>query len=794
MTEHWHGGKKHSHEKGGTSEHEHSPKIRVILSGAGGVGGKRRDAVRLISLLAKKHEEAKLKETDEEILTVFMRPDAVFGADGNGTGGTKKKITKKGKEHIKQRRWIDTVTDVLVTPLQRDDAISFVTASSNTFFGETTSLGIDFTPTSTQARSNELSDTNGASYPTPILLNGGITVMKLDTFVKLLSPASWSSMGSGRDDGLMTEYGADVEMSLALWNCGNGVHVLPLLKAGNGSTAPTSEISKRDGGGEKRVIVDKGGYTPIQRDAVRLASVWTAGSSVSDKKRDAKGYDDTMTPMEKVIFKRLAKRYRSDINVMQMAMQQIRKSLPLIGLGEQCRSFEWFMKTVNNDFEDLEVVIKELNDHKPERIESDQKMRVDDTDNEKEEEEEEEEIDEEAEGNDDAAEKDGNIKQPLKNKKQIVTKTQLSAFNLEIISRTHPINLSFTDPSSIEDEQPRLGAVDEDGRQDYIHDEKSLRNNPPTFHLDNKVKNCANHDDNYKMLTKRVAVDIDTHNLLESQAKKPNGKPRAKIFCTVYTIAANHDRLPPILQTWGPRCDGFMVASDKTDPELKTVNIRHEGEEAYGNIWQKVRAIWKYVYDNYYEGYDWFHIGGDDLYVLVENLRLYLESDEIILAANGGKTLPVGGEEEAIPLFLGRRFKEQGNEERIFNSGGSGYTMNRAALKALVVDAFPTCMPHLTTFAEDVMVAQCLRNKVQVFPYDTKDEEGSERYMPFNPGLHLVQKLPKDSGVVNEDWYFNYSIDIKEGFEHCSKRSVAFHYIKPPLMNRMHAILYGHCT
>merc|ERR1740123_743310 len=134
---------------------------------------------------------------------------------------------------------------------------------------------------------------------------------------------------------------------------------------------------------------------------------------------------------------------------------------------------------------------------------------------------------------------------------------------------------------------------------------------------------------------------------------------------------------------------------------------------------------------------------------------------------------------------------EQGNDRRIFNSGGSGYSMNRAALKALVVDAFPTCMPHLKTFAEDVMVAQCFRNKLNVFPYDTKDEEGSERYMPFTPGNHLLYKIPENE--EDYEWYDHYSIDIKEGFEHCSKTSVAFHYINSDLMKRMHAILYGDC-
>lgn len=50
--------------------------------------------------------------------------------------------------------------------------------------------------------------------------------------------------------------------------------------------------------------------------------------------------------------------------------------------------------------------------------------------------------------------------------------------------------------------------------------------------------------------------------------------------------------------------------------------------------------------------------------------------------------------------------------------------------------------------------------------------------------------MPKDK---SSDWYANYSIDIKEGLDHCAARSVAFHYIKGPLMKRLHAILYGYC-
>jgi hypothetical protein len=54
----------------------------------------------------------------------------------------------------------------------------------------------------------------------------------------------------------------------------------------------------------------------------------------------------------------------------------------------------------------------------------------------------------------------------------------------------------------------------------------------------------------------------------------------------------------------------------------------------------------------------------------VENLRYYLESEEIRTAANGGVFLPDGNESnKQTPLLLGRRFAYQGDMNDIFDSG-----------------------------------------------------------------------------------------------------------------------------
>jgi glycoprotein-N-acetylgalactosamine 3-beta-galactosyltransferase len=144
---------------------------------------------------------------------------------------------------------------------------------------------------------------------------------------------------------------------------------------------------------------------------------------------------------------------------------------------------------------------------------------------------------------------------------------------------------------------------------------------------------------------------------------------------------------------------------------------------------------------------------------------------------------------KSVPLLLGRRFAYQGDMNEIFDSGGSGYTMNKASLKLLVTQGFPNYFPHRVTFSEDTMVAKLLK-KEDILPYDTKDDSGGERYMPFLPGHHYSYRLP--SGP-SKDWYAKYSINIKEGKEHCAPQSVAFHYVKGDMMKRLFALAYGLC-
>ena len=98
-----------------------------------------------------------------------------------------------------------------------------------------------------------------------------------------------------------------------------------------------------------------------------------------------------------------------------------------------------------------------------------------------------------------------------------------------------------------------------------------------------------------------------------------------KVLCMLYTYDKNHDRVKAVANTWGWKCDGLLAFLTLTNETIGSVDLPHFVEEAYDNMWQKTRCILAYVHDkNYLDDYDYFWLGGDDFYVIVENLVNYL--------------------------------------------------------------------------------------------------------------------------------------------------------------------------
>ena len=99
----------------------------------------------------------------------------------------------------------------------------------------------------------------------------------------------------------------------------------------------------------------------------------------------------------------------------------------------------------------------------------------------------------------------------------------------------------------------------------------------------------------------------------EAEVTKP--KIAGRLLCIVYCIKSKHKTaVAAVRKTWASKCDGFVAMSDFTEPDLPALNVPHEGKEEYNNIWQKVRSIWLLVYQRYRHDFEWFSIGGDDIY------------------------------------------------------------------------------------------------------------------------------------------------------------------------------------
>jgi len=254
-----------------------------------------------------------------------------------------------------------------------------------------------------------------------------------------------------------------------------------------------------------------------------------------------------------------------------------------------------------------------------------------------------------------------------------------------------------------------------------------------------------------------------------------------KVLCMIYTMKENHPtNIRAMRETWAPHCDGFLAFSTANDPRLPAISLPHDGPEEYNNMWQKVRSIWKFVGTHYLEEFDFFFQGGEDLFVIPQNLKRYL-----------GKMLEQDGNTADDDYFVGRRFRGYGRKDNYFNSGGAGYALSRGTLRKYITVGWDhqDCSPNRHTAMEDVMIAQCLRDVFQIGLTDTRDDQLRERFHPFAPASHYYWRPPEEG---NTDWYKDYNEEWPPllGEKCCAPDSVSFHYIKKPAMVRhLHALL-----
>ena len=283
-------------------------------------------------------------------------------------------------------------------------------------------------------------------------------------------------------------------------------------------------------------------------------------------------------------------------------------------------------------------------------------------------------------------------------------------------------------------------------------------------------------------------------------------KRKSNILCMVYTADVPSSRSNLIAQadTWGRKCDGFFTSSNITDHSNGSIDLVHEGPETYdNNVWQTIRSMWAYAYEHYLDEYDFFHIAGDDVYIVMENLRAFLDGPKVLDLENGmlqkrqasrfhrkdaTKWLKASDnpldENYGIlgrPLWFGKACRKWG----IIIPCGGTYTLNRAALEVIGRLRLDSFLVNNTDSDENVSIGRIFSSLGIMISY-TFDGVGHR----YEKGPSLLISKHRSSPRKKNYQFGGVTEQISAMYQlkrEAKNRTIA------DLMYRYHAILYEFC-
>ena len=179
-----------------------------------------------------------------------------------------------------------------------------------------------------------------------------------------------------------------------------------------------------------------------------------------------------------------------------------------------------------------------------------------------------------------------------------------------------------------------------------------------------------------------------------------------------------------VKKTWGKRCNILLFFSSTTNVSFPTIGLNvSEGRE---HLTAKTMQAFRYVYEKYTDAADWFMKADDDTYVILENLRYFLNDYK-----------------PSEPVFFGHHFKT--HMPQGYYSGGAGYVLSKEALIRFGKYGQNKSICREDGGSEDVEMGHCMDN-LGVRTANTTDALGRSRFHCFNIGTHLAGNFPK--------WYY----------------------------------------
>jgi glycoprotein-N-acetylgalactosamine 3-beta-galactosyltransferase len=340
--------------------------------------------------------------------------------------------------------------------------------------------------------------------------------------------------------------------------------------------------------------------------------------------------------------------------------------------------------------------------------------------------------------------------------------------------------------TNIPSPETRIGP---NGERGYIHDPQFLQKKKILFHIPNEYReNICVPAGKGDELPEGAFNLKRIRNYMESSRENRD----VKLFCAIYTHSNAVHQTDAISETWGPRCDGLLFAGNKSSIENGHMHLPSNSRKKFGykGLVQRTRTILAYLYDNFLNDYDFFHLSGDDTYLIVDNLKEFLASEKVR-----------EWDEKPDQYLMAGYWMHWGDmkDGYFYLGGGSGYTLSRKALKAYVEGPLQKCIHVFKDYSskEDMIFTDCARDLTTKF-IDTRDSLGAHRYhqMPVQRHStfpHASRTWGFSMRLINQTLLHmnqQFGFPLVYNVDYISKSSVAFHKHSAAEIRRLELLLY----